>query len=430
MNNRDLSSLLDYYRIKLSLYDKERLDWISRLEKLNIRMQDRRSLQLEINSKIDEIVKLKEEKKELENVINKEREKSFLLKEEVSYYKERSEKDRKRILQLLKLTSPVEQNVGLSYNSKPIITEKYHIDDYSFNDKEIDLNIMESRENIPKMDKNLNTGHSRCEFYNREKINDKNNIKKSERPHTIRSKSKELNNKQPIIRTVYVLGENSNINNLIINSPKSPSILSSTRENTSIKSEIFFLKDQIAKIKEFYTQLGFDKEQNYKETKENLKKEIEIIKERVNNYIEDNKHLEEMIYNTTKDLMIQRIEYSNNEKRLYEDLEIQKLSNEALSLELNEYMKKSKKELNKEISLCEEKYLNTVQLLKSQNKRNIENYSILMEQYKQIQKIYKDRFENLSCKISTSLKCDLNNRNKILGTKNILSSSMRLFNKK
>lgn len=241
MNNLDLSSLLDYYRIKLSLYDKERLDWISRLEKINIRMQDRRSLQLEINSKIDEIVKLKEEKKELENVVNKEREKSFLLKEEVSYYKERSEKDRKRILQLLKLTSPVEQNIGLSYNSKPVITEKYHIDDYSFNDKEINLNIMESRENITKRNKNLNKSNSRCEFYNREKINNKNNIKRSERPHTIRSKSKELNNKQPVIRTVYILGENSNNNNnLILNSPKSPSILSSTRENTSIKSEVSF----------------------------------------------------------------------------------------------------------------------------------------------------------------------------------------------
>lgn len=190
------------------------------------------------------------------------------------------------------------------------------------------------------------------------------------------------------------------------------------------------MKDQIGKIKEFYTQLGFDKEEKYKETKENLKKEIEIIKERVNNYIRDNKNLEEMIYNTTKDLMIQRIEYSNNEKRLYEDLELQKLSNEALSLELNEYMKKSKKELNKEISFCEEKYLNTIQLLKSQNKRNIENYSILMEQYKQIQKIYNDRIDNFSCKISTSQKCDLNDRNKILGRKNILSSSMRLFNKK
>lgn len=433
MNNRDLSSLLDYYRIKLSLYDKERLDWISRLEKLNIRMQDRRSLQLEINSKLEEIVKLKEEKKELENVINKEREKSFLLKEEVNYYKERSEKDRKRILQLFKLTNPVEQNIGLSYNSKPVITEKYHIDDYSFNDKEVDLNIIERRENLTKGDKKLNISHSRCEFYNksyREKVNDRFNNKKSERPHTIRSKSKELNDKQPVIRTVYMLGENSNINNLILNSPKSPSILSSTRENSSIESEVSFLKDQIGKIKDFYTQLGFDKEESYKEIKENFKKEIKILKERITNYIDENKNLEEMIYNTTKDLMIQRIEYSNNEKRLYEELELIKLSNEAQSLELNEYKKKSKKDLNKEISLCEEKYLNTIQLLKSQNKRNIENYSILMEQYKQIQKIYNDRIENASCKICNNQKFDLNDKDKVLVKKNILSSSMRLFNKK
>jgi len=432
MDNRDLSSLLDYYRIRLSSYDKERLDWIGRLERLNIRIQDRHMLQLELKSKLDEIVKLKEEKKELTNVINKEREKGFILKQEVSYYKERSENDRKRILQLLKLTRPIEQNIGLSYNTKPNIIEKYNIDcyDHCFNE------INENRKNIKRskdvQKKSLYKSKSKSEYLIsscKDQSREKKNIHTQHIYNTYRSKSKEKNNNQPVIRTVYMIGDKLNIDNQIVKSPKTTSILSSTRENSLIESEVTYLKDQISKIKDYYSQLTYDNDENYKEIVSDLKKSIESYKEKAGFYLDENKKLEEMIYNTTKDLMIQRIEYSNNEKRLYEELELRKLSNEALAYNHNEYKNKSKMEFNKEMTLCEEKYLSTIELLKSQNKRNVENYSLLMEQYKQIQNIYNDRIKNLECKICRNQMDYLdNNKNSI--RKNVLSTSMRTFNKK
>jgi type I site-specific restriction endonuclease len=90
---------------------------------------------------------------------------------------------------------------------------------------------------------------------------------------------------------------------------------------------------------------------------------------------------------------------SSNEKKLYEELEMVKLQNEALSVSLKELVNKtnSDKEYNK--NDYERKTREITNVMRNQVKTQEENNNIIKEQYKQIQKIYTNRVKELEEKL-------------------------------
>jgi coiled-coil domain-containing protein 77 len=52
------NTLLDYYRGKISEFEKERLEWLAKIEEIRISYEDRHKLQWELNKRRDEIAEL------------------------------------------------------------------------------------------------------------------------------------------------------------------------------------------------------------------------------------------------------------------------------------------------------------------------------------------------------------------------------------
>ena len=102
-----------------------------------------------------------------------------------------------------------------------------------------------------------------------------------------------------------------------------------------------------------------------------------------------------------KDFMQLRFDSSNNEKRLYEEIEILKLQNEALSVSIKDVINKTnyEKDINK--SDYDRKTKEIGGILRTQVKGQEENVNIIKEQYKQIQKIYNSKVKDLEnkCKL-------------------------------
>ena len=70
---RDLARLVDYYRMKIETYEKERLEYLSLLDSLKIKNEDQHKTEWELRRRKEEIVELEQALYEANITLNNER---------------------------------------------------------------------------------------------------------------------------------------------------------------------------------------------------------------------------------------------------------------------------------------------------------------------------------------------------------------------
>jgi len=330
MKERDLCTLLDYYRIKVDSFEKERFSWLNKLEELNLNLNDKHTLQWENKIKTAEILSLQKIKNDLLKVIHEERQNNHKLTAEIAYLKERSKKDRNRIIELLKLSDPIEQEIVLDNKNKPIIKQSMSI--------------------IPDE--------------NKSKINIS-----QKRGRSVSSLARIRPDGNPIVKTIVFPNE----------------------KRTNNDEEINFLKSQIIDNTHFFEDIIKRQLDEFKMEKEELINNTEKLNKELERILLLNKKAEEMNINLTKDIIIIKADYSLNERKVNEELELCKLENQSLIYAIKDFTEKSTKEKEIRIRENENKTKTITAIMKSQLKSNDENIKIIKEQYKHIQAIYKEK---------------------------------------
>lgn len=466
-DNRDLATLLDYYRIKLDNFDKERQEWLLKLESLRQTIENHHKLEWEIQTRNEEVLNLQINKTNITNTINIERQRVLQLTNELEFYKERSNQDRRRIVQLLKLTEPIDQQVVLYHNKRPEKLEKFSSVNSSngFNNKNtntsmdfkrvnnmpVDLNkstilyytsdnntinntnntiikrnnssnmlnnsmLINNNSSSPSHNTNLNTN---CTIKNNycddtllnSKINISINnpgmqiqqnrslsrgrqIKHINSSNSQYKKLKQINNYNSLSKSHKNLESRIRPNNEKQHIVRSL-ILPNYEEKTELIDEIDFLKKQIVEIRTFYEDIIHKQSIYAKEHEEELKLHIENERSKYAEVLET-KHKAEAINSLlTKELLTYKCEYAKNEKRVYEELDLLKLQNQALISAMKELS--TIKDLDKENYLVEQERKNKQILgfMRNQVKNYQENIRIMKEQYKQIQNVFNQRMNEL-----------------------------------
>jgi len=119
--------------------------------------------------------------------------------------------------------------------------------------------------------------------------------------------------------------------------------------NTSVQDENEFLRKQLFELKNQYESQILRMEEDRRLREEEMRLRDINSREKIEDLIKRNQKLERLNYELTKDHMQLKYDSSTNEKKLYEELEMAKLQNEALSVSIKELMHRTNvdKELNK-----------------------------------------------------------------------------------
>jgi len=186
--------------------------------------------------------------------------------------------------------------------------------------------------------------------------------------------------KQHIVRTIYLPNEET---------------------DTSLREENEFLKKQLNEMRVLYENQILKMEEDRRLREEEMRLRDLNFREKIEDLTKKNQKLDKLNYESTKDFMQLKYDSSNNERKLYEELEMVKLQNEALSVSVKELINKtnSDKEVNK--NDYERKTREITNVMRNQVKTQEENNNIIKEQYKQIQKIYTNRVKELEEKLKS-----------------------------
>jgi hypothetical protein len=339
------------------------------------------------------------------------------LNAELENAKFKSKEDRRRLIQLLQLAEPIEQTIKLYYDRRPEKIEK-HITGLSHNLQTDHLHFNNTGVNMAdslalsralgfnmKLNDTLHTNYHSTHSHSMKRNNSSNSHKIFEKNCKSCNKSKKCNKckiqsnrqkslnlyspkleyriptsdeKQQIVRTVLLPNETTDI---------------------SLKEENDYLRTQLSNMKIFYENHITKLEEERKLREEETRLLNLNANEKIEGLTTKNQKLERINYELTKDYMQLKYDSSNVEKKLYEEIELLKLQNEALSISLKEISNKTSldKELNK--NDYDRKTREITNVMRSQVKTHEENINIIKEQYKQIQKIYTTRVKELENKL-------------------------------
>ncbi|CAD8050277.1 unnamed protein product [Paramecium sonneborni] len=344
MSQRDLSNLitinpndpqqyqdlLAYYRSKLGEFEKERFEWLTKLEEIKIQYEDKHQQEWELLKRKQEIKELQQTVGEAKLMLFEERQARLKLQKENDALKVRELEDKKKIAELMAMIEPIEEQVVLQKDLRPEVTTKYTGDT---------LAVREKQGNV-KMH-NINQGRS-------------------------------------ILKTVYMPNEQLNAYQL---------------ENENLKKLIenaeTILTQQFAALRE---------ELRAKEVETKLR--IKEDQQKLDQLVQKVQKLEKQNVELVKECYSQKQKFQNKEKQMQEDLEVSKLKNKKLKMELDQIQKKYNIENKTALELLEKKSDEYNKKFRSQIRSKDEQLSIIKEQYEQVQNIYISKIQQLEENLS------------------------------
>ncbi|MCQ2816004.1 MAG: hypothetical protein MJ252_01950 [archaeon] len=87
MNKEELARLIDYYRMRVINFEKERLEWMSKLEGQKIKNEEFHKREWELRKLVDKITELQFSLSESNIALNQERKKVIHYSNEIETYK-------------------------------------------------------------------------------------------------------------------------------------------------------------------------------------------------------------------------------------------------------------------------------------------------------------------------------------------------------
>ena len=378
-SKQDLARLIDYYRLVVETFETERIKNHDLFQSIKIPNEDQHKVEWEIKRRKDEIIELENALHESNMALNNERKRAIHYGKVIENCKYIAKEDKRRIKQLLELSEPIEQTIKLEQNKSPTKTEKYSNfnfeDDLSINNDNI-INGADSI-NITKNMKSNNTKNKKAvkSYYGK----GYNPFEKKVEP--VKYRVPPNDEKQNILRTV-IFPENEKTEEL--------------KENNDE------LKKEIELIKQLYEDKLKTIEENRKLKEERFRQQCITYKSKVNDLIKENQKLEKLNFATVKDSLELKYQNGIEEQKKYEELEKLKQDNAVLENELKNIIKKSSQDKSK--------------ALKDYNKKTREISTHLNNQARiedQKTKIIRSQYEELKKKFEPSLK-KLENKSKIL----------------
>ena len=378
-SKQDLARLIDYYRLVVETFETERIKNHDLFQSIKIPNEDQHKVEWEIKRRKDEIIELENALHESNMALNNERKRAIHYGKVIENCKYIAKEDKRRIKQLLELSEPIEQTIKLEQNKSPTKTEKYSNfnfeDDLSINNDNI-INGSDSI-NITKNMKSNNTKNKKAvkSYYGK----GYNPFEKKVEP--VKYRVPPNDEKQNILRTV-IFPENEKTEEL--------------KENNDE------LKKEIELIKQLYEDKLKTIEENRKLKEERFRQQCITYKSKANDLIKENQKLEKLNFATVKDSLELKYQNGIEEQKKYEELEKLKQDNVVLENELKNIIKKSSQDKSK--------------ALKDYNKKTREISTHLNNQARiedQKTKIIRSQYEELKKKFEPSLK-KLENKSKML----------------
>jgi len=378
-SKQDLARLIDYYRLVVETFETERIKNHDLFQSIKIPNEDQHKVEWEIKRRKDEIIELENALHESNMALNNERKRAIHYGKVIENCKYIAKEDKRRIKQLLELSEPIEQTIKLEQNKSPTKTEKYSNfnfeDDLSINNDNI-INGSDSI-NITKNMKSNNTKNKKAvkSYYGK----GYNPFEKKVEP--VKYRVPPNDEKQNILRTV-IFPENEKTEEL--------------KENNDE------LKKEIELIKQLYEDKLKTIEENRKSKEERFRQQCITYKSKANDLIKENQKLEKLNFATVKDSLELKYQNGIEEQKKYEELEKLKQDNAVLENELKNIIKQSSQDKSK--------------ALKDYNKKTREISTHLNNQARiedQKTKIIRSQYEELKKKFEPSLK-KLENKSKIL----------------
>ena len=378
-SKQDLARLIDYYRLVVETFETERIKNHDLFQSIKIPNEDQHKVEWEIKRRKDEIIELENALHESNMALNNERKRAIHYGKVIENCKYIAKVDKRRIKQLLELSEPIEQTIKLEQNKSPTKTEKYSNfnfeDDLSINNDNI-INGSDSI-NITKNMKSNNTKNKKAvkSYYGK----GYNPFEKKVEP--VKYRVPPNDEKQNILRTVF-FPENEKTEEL--------------KENNDE------LKKEIELIKQLYEDKLKTIEENRKLKEERFRQQCITYKSKANDLIKENQKLEKLNFATVKDSLELKYQNGIEEQKKYEELEKLKQDNAVLENELKNIIKKSSQDKSK--------------ALKDYNKKTREISTHLNNQARiedQKTKIIRSQYEELKKKFEPSLK-KLENKSKML----------------
>ena len=343
--------MIEYYKMKIAEIEKERIEWMTKLEGLNQNTQDFYTKEWELRKLTDEITELQQSLSEANIALNQERKKVIHFNNEIESFKNKTKDDRRRMVQLLQFAEPIENSMKTYFDRRPDALEKPERNIYEQNSVSLKKNI------------------------NRSKNNSKNK-------NIISNRKTPSDGRQNKIKTIMFPTD--------------------TKENF-VNDENKTLKKQLEEIKALYENIILKMEEDSKLRDEEIRLQTINMNQKLLELKKRKNRLEKLNFDITKNFMDLKYDTDKNNKRLNEELELTKLQNEALKNSLNDIIKKAN--IEKEVSKNEynRKTKQVANSLRNQVKKKEENANLVKEQYKEIEKIYADKLNELENKYNATL---------------------------
>ena len=87
LTNDDMLRLLDYYRMKVEMIEKERFDWLAKLEEVNMKSEEFHEKELDLQKLTEQITELQQSLSESNIALNQERKKVIHFSNEIDTHK-------------------------------------------------------------------------------------------------------------------------------------------------------------------------------------------------------------------------------------------------------------------------------------------------------------------------------------------------------
>jgi coiled-coil domain-containing protein 77 len=364
----DKTQLLNYYRSRLDQFEKERDEWLEKLEGLRVSQENHHRIQWEVKKRNEEIYTLQQQMSEMQLTLFSEREQIVALAKENDRLRLKESEDQRRLMELMAVAQPVEQDVTYFEDRRPEVVNRYP------GKARGSTAVKRARTPYCTICKNTKEVTGSC----------------SERhTHTVGRTS---STPRPIVRTIYLPNEQSNV----------------------LVTEVDMLKRQLEQDKALYQgQIDALKEdRNVRE--EEFKLRHDADQRQIEELLQQLQRSEDFKVSTTRDYLRLRHESQTKERSLIESLGKARQENDGLLSQVKHTTVRARQETREAETIAEQKSQDFAHKFRKQAMQKEENLQIVKEQYGQLQTVFSERIndmENKFMRLSQKYR-DLENKRK------------------
>lgn len=117
--DQDKDQLLTYYRSRLDLFEREREEWLEKLESTRVKQEEVHKQSWELKGRCDEVRTLQQQLSDLQVVLLNEREQIAKLARENDTLQLQGQESQRKIAELLSIVHPIQQEVTFFQDKRP-----------------------------------------------------------------------------------------------------------------------------------------------------------------------------------------------------------------------------------------------------------------------------------------------------------------------